>query len=95
VQGNPDKRTIIYTHSDINSSNIFNIAKRNAEILCKGKTKLISGQTPNDKVACYVGNITINDSSYNGKTIIVENGNVTMNYQMTRSSPAIDLFISK
>jgi len=36
--GNLEKRTVLLSSSDINSSTVINTAKKNAETLCRGRT---------------------------------------------------------
>lgn len=100
--GNLEKRTILI-NSDINSATVINLAKKNAETLCRWKTYFIGWSTtaylPNnqEKVLCYkdTENLEINlaDNLHKDKTIIVKNWNITLVNTMTKDSPALDVFV--
>lgn len=103
--GNLEKRTILI-NSDINSATVINLAKKNAEVLCRGKTYLIWWSWPTylpsdnqEKVLCYKNteNLEINlaQDLHKDKTIIVKNGNITLANSMTKDSPALDIFIDQ
>ncbi|MDD3262397.1 MAG: hypothetical protein PHR61_00980 [Candidatus Absconditabacteria bacterium] len=99
--GNIEKRTIIMI-SDLNPSDVINKAKKNAEILCRGKTYLEDASLPsdnNEKILCYKDtNLNINlydDQSYKGKTIIMKNGNIILENTMNKDSSSLDVFIDE
>lgn len=103
--GNLEKRTILINGADLNSATVMNSAKKNAEILCRGKSYFISptsttlpSNTSTDNVLCYKNvNLTIdlaNDwSYYNNKTIIMKNWNIILARSMKNISPSLDVFI--
>ncbi|AHB40931.1 hypothetical protein P148_SR1C00001G0117 [candidate division SR1 bacterium RAAC1_SR1_1] len=100
--GNLEKRTILI-NSDINSATVINLAKKNAEVLCRGKTYLEGGASTTlplnnqEKVLCYKNtdnlDINLSDTLHKDKTIIVKNGNITLLNTMSKDSPALDIFI--
>jgi len=104
--GNLEKRTVLLSSSDINSSTVINTAKKNAETLCRGRTystfwsthhKIDTSDSSND-ILCYKdsSDLYIDASSvadYANKTIIVKNGNIAINGSMDIDSPSIDLFV--
>ncbi len=97
--GNVENKTVLYNGSDINSSTLINTAKQKAQTLCQGKIKNPDILTTTEKLLCFENtNITIDltqRSTYTNKTIIVKNGNVTLQWGMTTNAPALDLFINK
>lgn len=102
--GNLEKRTILI-NSDINSATVINLAKKNAEVLCRGKTYLVWGSWPtylpdnSEKILCYKNteNLEINlaQDLHKDKTIIVKNGNITLTNSMNKDSSALDIFIDE
>lgn len=103
--GNLERRTILI-NSDINSATVINLAKKNAEVLCRGKTYLVWWSWPTylpsssqEKVLCYknTDNLEINLSQdlHKDKTIIVRNWNITLTNTMTKDSSALDVFIDE
>ena len=102
--GNLEKRTILI-NSDINSATIINLAKKNAEILCRGRTFIESSNSitlpnNNENILCYknTNDLYIDLSQpnlYKDKTIVVKNGNVTLRNTMTENNPALDIFIDE
>lgn len=99
------EKTVLLSSSDINSAAVMNAAKKNAGSLCRGKTLLgnNNGHSINDDagetdVLCYENapNLTLdlNDWNYEGKTIIINSGNVTLTNSMTGDTPAIDIFVN-
>lgn len=100
--GNLERRTILI-NSDINSATVINLAKKNAETLCRGKTYIVWGNQTLDetaeKVLCYedIDNLDINLSTdyYKDKTIIVRKWNITLANSMNKDSPALDLFVDE
>lgn len=96
--GNLDVQTVIYNGSDINSSTVINFAKQKAQELCQGKEKNILPLANADTIACYENidiNIDLWSTDYANKTIIVKNGNVTLQGGMDTSSSPLDIFIDK
>lgn len=97
---NIEKRTIIMS-SNFNPSDVINPAKKNTEILCRGKTVLEDTVLPNnnDKVLCYKNsnlNINLYDyEKYKDKTIIMRDWNIILENTMNKDNPSLDIFIDK
>lgn len=102
--GNLERRTVILNGSEINSASIINLAKKNAEKICRW-TEYVEWQNSITLTAgsksCYrnIGVLIIDlqdEDSYKNKTIIVKNWNVSLrNWSMKSNSPALDLFIDQ
>ncbi len=103
--GNLEKRTILI-NSDISSAaTIINVAKKNSETLCRGKTYIEWGPTTQylpstqEKILCYknTDNLEINlaNELHKGKTIIVKKGNITLTNSMTKDSSSLDIFVDE
>lgn len=102
---NLERKTILVS-SDINSATVINLAKKNAETLCRWKTYFVwwsdntnLPENNNEKVLCYknTDNLIINlaDNLYKDKTIVLKNWNITLINSMTKDSPAMDIFIDE
>ncbi len=98
--GNLKQQTIIYNGSDINSSTIINFAKEKSQELCQGQ-ELYTSTTlwpSTQDIICVIGNnltIDLSNNYHANKTIIVRNGDVTLEGWMNSSSSALDIFIDK
>lgn len=107
--GNLEKRTVLLSSSDINSSTIINTAKKNAEELCRGNVyieessnkQILNGSTSSN-ILCYknspdlfimFSNTDKNNKYYDKKTIILKNGNLTLKKSMNEDYPPLDIFI--
>ncbi len=104
--GNSDKRAILLSSNDINAATVINIAKKNAESLCRwlvyqtesSKTQILRN-TSSSNVICYQNspdlwiNLQGNNNTLIGKTVIIQSGNLTLKWNMDSSSPSLDIFI--
>ncbi len=103
VLGNTANKTVVLNGSDINSSTLINIAKQKAQKLCKGQTIYSTENTlptSTENILCFDnnGDLTIDlnqPTTYENKTIIVQNGNVILQGGMDQNSPALDIFVDK
>ena len=101
--GNIEKRTVLLSSTDINSSTVINAAKKNSETLCRGAWYITAGTTignSSKKVLCYKNspNLVIDlaaSSTYKDKTIIVKKWNLTLKGNMNSTSPTLDIFIDE
>lgn len=104
--GNLEKRTVLLSSSDINSSTVINTAKKNAEALCRGNAykveysnKQILNSSVPGSILCYKDSSDLfiqlngNSSYYAGKTIVLKNGNLTLKGSMDTDYPPLDIFI--
>lgn len=103
--GNLEKRTVLLSSSDINSSTVINTAKKNAESLCRGNeykkessNKQILNSSVSESILCYIDSpdlfIQLNsNNNYAGKTIVLKNWNLTLKWSMDLDSSPLDIFI--
>jgi hypothetical protein len=85
--GNLEKRTIVLNGSDINSADLINTAKKNAEKLCRGTVRSSATSLPTtstNNILCFMNtdlsiDVLADSSKYKDKTIIVKNGNILLN----------------
>ncbi len=103
---NLDKRSVLLSSSDINSSTIINTAKKNAEALCRGNSYTYVWTAPTEikniaypnKVLCFTWSSDLwinlgNTQDYKDKTIIIKNGNITLSGNMNKNNSPLDIFI--
>ena len=103
--GNQKGNSTIF-NSSITNADISNQAKQYSEKLCKWRRQTLSNDTglttdPSvPAILCYKGastyTVTIDttkESTYQNKTIIMQNGNILLTGKMTDSSPSLDLYI--
>ncbi len=105
---NLDKKAFLIT-TDINFSNLINIANKNAELLCRGKKPLVDTTletvASTAKILCFdftnkTSNNTLtidlsNEASFKWKTIIVKWGDVILENSMQKASAPLDLFVNE
>lgn len=97
VIGNTDSRNSTFSAPNINISTLINTANAKATQLCRGVTSTnINDAGP---VLCFSNmDVTIdlsNTTQYNGKTIIIQNGDAILQNSMVAGSPSLDLFVNK
>ena len=104
--GNPEKRTVILWWTEINSSTILNLAKKNAQNLCRGKTLYTVGSLKDisDTIVCIdakenggVLNIALDKDQvrYENKTIIFYGDSVNLTNTMDIGYWPFELYIDK
>ena len=104
--GNPEKRTVIYGGTEINSSTILNLARKNAQNLCRGKAwntePLTELPAVNGNIICIKDspNLTINLNTdgmkYQNKTLVLQNNsNVTLTGTMQNGYGPVEIFIDQ
>lgn len=103
--GNPEKRTVIYGGTEINSSTILNLARKNAQNLCRGKKVetcspvLWGPASSTDPIRCFNNCSMIidlnNKNYYTNKTLIINSGNVILSGTMWGSDGPAEIFINK
>lgn len=89
-EGN-ESQTSVTVKTDNSISQILNIAKRNAEQICKGKWQN-KGETRDLKkgILCIEGDLERDASQIVGKTIIVKNGNLKLISYLTDENKGLD-----
>lgn len=99
--GNQKGNSTIF-NSSITNADISNQAKQYSEKLCKGKRQTLSNDitlTSTESIVCYKGadfGVTIDvtqPTTYQNKTIIVQNGDILLAGNMQDTSPSLDLYI--
>lgn len=84
IEGNT-KQTSLLVSTTENISNIINIANKRAESLCRNRWGNLN---PNGDVICAKNGESINPKTYAGKTIIIQQGDLTLkNYMETTNQP--------
>lgn len=83
IQNNTTKTSLLVS-TESNISNIINAAKKRAETLCRNKWTDKSNPTSPQSILCLNKGLSLNEKqNYGGKTIIIKNGNLTLNKYMT------------
>jgi hypothetical protein len=91
IEGNT-KQTSLLVSTTENISNIINIANKRAESLCRNRWGSL---TPNGDVICAKNGGLINPQEYAGKTIIIQQGDLTLkNYMETTNQPITILLMT-
>ena len=91
IEGNT-KQTSLLVSTTENISNIINIANKRAESLCRNRWGSL---TPNGDVICAKNGGSIDPTTYAGKTIIIQQGDLTLkNYMETTNQPITILLMT-
>ena len=91
IEGNT-KQTSLLVSTTENISNIINIANKRAESLCRNRWGNLN---PNGDVICAKNGGLINPQEYAGKTIIIQQGDLTLkNYMETTNQPITILLMT-
>ena len=91
IEGNT-KQTSLLVSTTENISNIINIANKRAESLCRNRWGSL---TPNGDVICAKNGGEIDPTTYAGKTIIIQQGDLTLkNYMETTNQPITILLMT-
>ena len=91
IEGNT-KQTSLLVSTTENISNIINIANKRAESLCRNRWGNLN---PNGDVICAKNGELIDPQEYAGKTIIIQQGDLTLkNYMETTNQPITILLMT-
>ena len=91
IEGNT-KQTSLLVSTTENISNIINIANKRAESLCRNRWRNLN---PNGDVICAKNGESINPKTYAGKTIIIQQGDLTLNNYMETTNQPITILLMK
>ena len=91
IEGNT-KQTSLLVSTTENISNIINIANKRAESLCRNRWGNLN---PNGDVICAKNGGEINPQEYAGKTIIIQQGDLTLNNYMETTNQPITILLMK
>ena len=89
IEGNT-KQTSLLVSTTENISNIINIANKRAESLCRNRW---GNLTPNGDIICAKNGGSIDPRSYAGKTIVIKEGNLTLNNYMEAINQPITILL--
>ena len=91
IENNTQKTSLLVSTTE-NISNIINIANKRAESLCRNRWGNLN---PNGDVICAKNGGLINPQEYAGKTIIIQQGDLTLkNYMETTNQPITILLMT-
>lgn len=91
IENNTQKTSLLVSTTE-NISNIINIANKRAESLCRNKWGSL---TPNGDIICAKNGGSIDPTTYAGKTIIIQQGDLTLkNYMETTNQPITILLMT-
>lgn len=91
IEGNT-KQTSLLVSTTENISNIINIANKRAESLCRNRWGNLN---PNEDIICAKNGGLIDPQEYAGKTIIIQQGDLTLkNYMETTNQPITILLMT-
>ena len=94
---NNTRQTSLLVSTTENIANIINLANKRAEALCRNKW----GNKIDTEVICLNKGlnkgieINPNDDKYKGKTIVIKEGNLTLNNYMDTNSQALTILLMK
>ena len=91
IEGNT-KQTSLLVSTTENISNIINIANKRAESLCRNRWGKLN---PNGDVICAKNGGEIDPQEYAGKTIIIQQGDLTLNNYMETTNQPITILLMK
>ena len=89
IKGNT-KQTSLLVSTTENISNIINIANKRAESLCRNRWGNLN---PNGDVICAKNGGSIDPKTYAGKTIIIQQGDLTLNDYMETTNQPITILL--
>ena len=91
---NNTRQTSLLVSTTENIANIINLANKRAEALCRNKWEKHIPQNPKNEVICSEKGGTINNpESFAGKTLIIKNGNLTLENYMSTNSQALTVLL--
>ena len=91
IEGNT-KQTSLLVSTTENISNIINIANKRAESLCRNRWGSLN---PKGDVICAKNGDSIDPKTYAGKTIIIQQGDLTLNNYMETTNQPITILLMK
>lgn len=89
IENNTQKTSLLVSTTE-NISNIINIANKRAESLCRNRWGSL---TPNGDIICAKNGGSIDPKRYAGKTIVIKEGNLTLNNYMEAISQPITILL--
>lgn len=89
IENNTQKTSLLVSTTE-NISNIINIANKRAESLCRNRWGSLN---PNGEVICAKNGGSIDPKTYAGKTIVIKEGNLTLNNYMEAISQPITILL--
>ena len=89
IENNTQKTSLLVSTTE-NISNIINIANKRAESLCRNRWGSL---TPNGDIICAKNGGSIDPRSYAGKTIVIKEGNLTLNNYMEAINQPITILL--
>ena len=89
IENNTQKTSLLVSTTE-NISNIINIANKRAESLCRNRWGSL---TPNGDIICAKNGWSIDPKRYAGKTIVIKEGNLTLNNYMEAISQPITILL--
>ena len=89
IENNTQKTSLLVSTTE-NISNIINIANKRAESLCRNRW---GNLTPNGDIICAKNGGSIDPQRYAGKTIVIKEGNLTLNNYMEAISQPITILL--
>lgn len=89
IENNTQKTSLLVSTTE-NISNIINIANKRAESLCRNRW---GNLTPNGDIICAKNGGSIDPRSYAGKTIVIKEGNLTLNNYMEAINQPITILL--
>lgn len=91
IENNTQKTSLLVSTTE-NISNIINIANKRAESLCRNRWGSL---TPNGDVICAKNGREIDPKRYAGKTIVIKEGDLTLNNYMKTTDLPITILLMK
>ena len=90
---NNTRQTSLLVSTTENIANIINLANKRAEALCRNKWENKIPQNSKNEVVCSKRGGSINPESFAGKTLIIQNGDLTLNDYMNTNSQATTILL--
>ena len=91
IENNTQKTSLLVSTTE-NISNIINIANKRAESLCRNRWGNLN---PNGDVICAKNGGSIDPKRYAGKTIVIQQGDLTLNNYMETTNQPITILLMK
>lgn len=92
IENNTRKTSLLVSTTE-NIANIINLANKRAEALCRNKWGKQIPTNPKNEVICSENGGSIDPESFAGKTLIIKNGNLTLNKYMNTNSQATTILL--
>ena len=89
IENNTRKTSLLVSTTE-NIANIINLANKRAESLCRNRWGSLA---PNGDVICAKNGGSIDPKTYAGKTIIIQQGDLTLNDYMETTNQPITILL--